>query len=77
MTETNRKKLGHGLRVSRVRAKVESRDAADHIGVTVDTIRRWERGESSLPADSLFELAELYRTTVEAIGRDGGIGCGT
>ncbi len=73
MSETNRQKIGHGLRISRLRARVSTEVAANHADVALNTLLRWERGESSPPADSLYLLAALYSTTTDAIGRDGGL----
>lgn len=73
MTNAQRKKLGHGLRIARLRAKVRADEAGEAIGVTVDTVRRWERGDSPISAEALFGLAKLYGTTPDGVARDGGM----
>lgn len=71
MSEISIEAIGHGLRVARIRVRKSSSEAAEHAGVKVETIRRWERAGSAVTAVALCQLAEFYSTTVEAIVKDG------
>ena len=73
--DTQQEHLGHGLRVSRIRARRSAEEAAKHLGISSATILRWERGDVAMPAIDLFELAAFYETTCDAIGKDGGVEC--
>ena len=50
---------------------MRAEEPAFTFGVTVGTIRRYERGGSKVPALLLFSLAALYGTTVDQIAADG------
>jgi DNA-binding XRE family transcriptional regulator len=65
--------IGHGLRVARTRARRTTEEAATHLDVSTATILRWERGVVAMPAPELFKLASFYETTVDGIGKDGGV----
>lgn len=66
-----RKKLGHGLRVARLASKTKTVDAAKVAGKSVDSLLRYERGEHSIPSDTLVRLAEHYGTTPDGVCRLG------
>lgn len=48
------------LKAARINAKITQKEAADKIGVTVDTIGNWERGKSFPNALQIQRIEEIY-----------------
>lgn len=55
------------LKAARVNADLTQTQAATTIGVDRTTISSWEKGKTAPPADKLFALCALYKTTVDSI----------
>jgi transcriptional regulator with XRE-family HTH domain len=70
-TKTLSQRIGHGLRVARLRAKCATTAAAKHVGVAPETMRRYERGDGIPSSLTLFRLAEFYGASFEDLARDG------
>jgi transcriptional regulator with XRE-family HTH domain len=56
--------LGNRIRFRREQLRLETRAAAAHIGVTLESYEKYETGERLVPADQLAELAELLAVPV-------------
>jgi transcriptional regulator with XRE-family HTH domain len=64
------KHLGRALAVARANAKLTQEQVAEHLGVFVETVSRFERGANWPTIPRLMELAELYQIPVSTlIGR--------
>lgn len=59
------------LKAARVNAGVSVKDAAVAVGVTEDTMYRYEAGKSSPKIGTAVKLAALYGVSVDAIDFDG------
>jgi transcriptional regulator with XRE-family HTH domain len=55
------KKLGRALAAARASAELTQEQVADHLGVFVETVSRFERGAYWPTIPRLLELAELYK----------------
>lgn len=56
----------------RKEAGIKQKDAAEALGVTISTIRRWESGGTYPDAARVMELAQLYGCSVDhLLGIDG------
>ena len=53
------------LKAARTNAKYTQREAAQRIGVTVDTISNWERGLKEPSYQALIDLANLFGKTTD------------
>lgn len=51
----------------RVREKLSVKQIADIMGVTVQAVGKWERGEGCPRADQLPKLAEAMNCTIDAL----------
>lgn len=49
------------LKAARMNAYMTQREAAEKIGVTVDTLGNWERGKSFPNAMQIKRIEEVYR----------------
>lgn len=58
------------LRRGRVRAGLTQQDAAERIGVTTNTVGRWERGQTAPHGRLLTKALEVYGLSVEYGERD-------
>jgi transcriptional regulator with XRE-family HTH domain len=63
------KHLGRALATARTDAKLTQEQVADHLGVFVETISRFERGVNWPTIPRLIALAELYRIPVSTLLR--------
>ncbi len=45
-------------------------DVAEKLGVSRQTVAKWERGEAQPDLDNCIALADLYETTVDSLVRD-------
>lgn len=52
------------MKAHRVNAGLTQKEAAEAIGVTIGTICRWERGQTSPPFEKVVKLAILYKCNV-------------
>ena len=55
------------LKAARANAKLTQREAAEKIGVTVDTISNWERGKSFPNAIQIRRLELVYGVSYDAL----------
>ena len=55
------------LKAARANAKLTQREAAEKIGVTVDTISNWERGKSFPNAIQIRRLELVYGVPYDAL----------
>lgn len=53
------------LAAARVNAKLTQKDVAKALGVTQNTVYRWETGITPIKAKYLFDLAKLYDMSIE------------
>lgn len=60
-----RKKVRENMRIERIRKNLTANDAAECIGVHVNAILRWERGEAEPLAENLVSLSKLYGCSPE------------
>ncbi|WP_175773324.1 helix-turn-helix domain-containing protein [Paraburkholderia phenazinium] len=63
------KHLGRALAVARANAKLTQEQVAEHLGVFVETVSRFERGANWPTIPRLIELAELYKIPVSTLLR--------
>lgn len=63
---------GERMREARERAGIQQQHAADRLGVSRGTLRRWENGHW-LSAKALQEVATLYGVAVESLRDDGAV----
>ncbi len=62
--------MGVYLRAERAKLGISAAEAARLIGVHVNTLKRWERGETMPQADNIAKLASLYGVSMEDLMRD-------
>lgn len=62
------KEAPNRLREERMKRHWRQRDVADHLGTTVVTIRRWERGKQHPHAYYLLKLCTLFGKSAEELG---------
>lgn len=55
------------LKAARVNAGLSVKEAATAVGVTEDTMYRYESGKSSPKISTAVKLAELYGVSIDAI----------
>lgn len=55
------------LKAARTNAKYTQREAAQKIGVTVDTISNWERGKSFPNAIQIRRIEQVYGVPYDAL----------
>lgn len=65
------KYLGRALSVARTDAKLTQEQVAEHLGVFVETISRFERGTNWPTVPRLLALADLYKIPVSTLLRRG------
>ena len=51
----------------RKRAGLTQKEVGDHIGISSQAVSKWENGQAEPDIDTLYRLAELYNTTVDAL----------
>ena len=59
------KKVRENMRLERIRNNLTANDAAECIGVHVNALLRWERGEAEPLAENLVSLSKLYGCSPE------------
>lgn len=57
----------NAMRGVRVLRGITRGEAADGIGVTAETIGRWERGDSEPTRPYLIKLAEMYGVSIDQL----------
>ena len=60
----------NNLKLFRKQNGYTQEDVAERIGVSRQTVAKWERGEAQPDLDSCIALADLYETTVDSLVRD-------
>ncbi len=55
------------VRVWRVNSNMTQQDVADKLGVTKQSVIRWEKDDAELKGLQLYALAKLFRTEVDYI----------
>jgi len=60
------------LQAYRLNSKLSQEQLAEHIGVSRQTVSKWERAESSPDTENLIALAKLYDTTLDELLFGGG-----
>jgi len=60
------------LQVNRLNSNLSQEQLAERIGVSRQTVSKWERAESSPDMENLIALAKLYKTTLDEKARDSG-----
>ncbi|MFM0501541.1 helix-turn-helix domain-containing protein [Paraburkholderia caffeinilytica] len=63
------KHLGRALAAARADAELTQEQVAEHLGVFVETVSRFERGAHWPTIPRLLELADLYRIPVSTLLR--------
>ncbi|WP_429403352.1 helix-turn-helix domain-containing protein [Paraburkholderia sp. MM5482-R1] len=61
------KHLGRALAAARADAKLTQEQVAEHLGVFVETVSRFERGAHWPTIPRLLELADLYKIPVSTL----------
>lgn len=61
------KEMGRRLRQARERVGLSQEEVAEKLGVDRVTVTQWESGRRRPSHDHLIRLAELYRTTTDAL----------
>lgn len=62
----HKKEIAKVLKDLRIAANMKRQGVADAMGVSVKTIGHWETGYAQPDANTLFQLCDLYGTTVDA-----------
>ena len=62
-----RKSLGEALKAHRTQCKMTQEFVAETIGVSRQTVSKWENGTSDPSTSNLFALAKLYGVSVEEL----------
>lgn len=62
-----KKTLGECLKEHRIQCKVTQEFVAETIGVSRQTVSKWENGSSDPSTSNLFALAKLYGLSVQEI----------
>lgn len=65
--QTSAKQLGRALAAARAEAGFTQEQVADHLGVFVETVGRFERGTNWPTVPRLLQLAELYGMPAAAL----------
>ena len=60
----------NNLKLFRKQNGYTQEDVAEKIGVSRQTVAKWERGEAQPDLDSCIALADMYETTVDSLVRD-------
>ncbi len=68
MRETNGKYGKYGVRVFRKRANLTQREAADQLGMRMETYCQKEKGKSAFDVPEAVKMAEMYHMTLEDVG---------
>ena len=63
-------RLGNRLRAARQEAGLTQAQAAQHVGVTAQTIRNWETARNEPPHAAIQQLADEYNVSVDALLQD-------
>lgn len=67
MIDFDMKVLAANLRGERAKARKMQAEVADAIGVNVNSVQNWENGDSIPSVCSVYLLADLYGTTIDAL----------
>jgi len=59
--------LKMSLKAARINANKKQSEAAEHLGVCIDTIKNWESGKSMIRADQFQRLCSFYGVPGDAI----------
>lgn len=62
-----REKIGRGLYITRRKLGLKQSDIADHFGVSVTAVSKWERGQVAMSADTFLELCEFLEVSPESL----------
>lgn len=62
-----REKIGYGLYKMRRKFGLKQSDIADHFGVSVTAVSKWERGQVSMSADTFLEICEFFEVSPESL----------
>lgn len=66
MNSTKVKQMKYpNIEAERARIGMTKIDVAQHIGVTVDTIKNWQSDKTEIPASKLVALADLFNVTTD------------
>lgn len=57
--------VAQGLKELRMEDGMTQKQVAEYIGVSTDTVKRWETGETFPTAKDIVKLEQLYRTRFE------------
>lgn len=60
-------KISENLRILRVKERYSLEDVAEIIGVSRQSVAKWESGESFPDIEKCAKLAKLYRVTLDAL----------
>ena len=63
-------RLGNRLRAARHDAALTQAQAAQHAGITAQTIRNWETARNEPPRTAIQKLADLYNVSEDALLQD-------
>ncbi|MEH2500340.1 transcriptional regulator with XRE-family HTH domain [Bradyrhizobium sp. AZCC 1678] len=62
--------VGRRIRNLRLRQKVSQNDVAGHLKLTFQQIQKYEQGISRISASQLFELAKLFKVSIDTFFTD-------
>lgn len=62
--------VGKRIRNLRLRQKMSQNDVAGHLKLTFQQIQKYEQGMSRISASQLFELAKLFKVSIETFFTD-------
>jgi DNA-binding XRE family transcriptional regulator len=59
--------MGNSLSNFRKKAGLTQQQVGDYIGISAQAVSKWENDQSEPDIDTLYKLAELYKTTVDEL----------
>jgi transcriptional regulator with XRE-family HTH domain len=62
--------VGRRIRNLRLRQKMSQNDVAAHLKLTFQQIQKYEKGMSRISASQLFELAKLFKVSIDTFFTD-------
>ncbi len=63
-------RLSENLRIKRMRERYSLEDVAEIIGVSRQSVAKWENGESLPDIEKCAKLAKLYKVSIDALVND-------